>query len=220
MSVLGIVGAKRAGKDTVASVLVTDLSFHRLAFADALKAIAYDLDPLLWANPSERLAQLVDEDGWEAAKNWPAVRTLLQRLGVAVRDHVHPDAWVSIVARQIDENPFTHYVVTDVRFPNEVEAIRSRGGQIVRVRRPEVEAESIADTHVSERLWQEVEPDVEVWNDGTVDDLRREVLGLMELGALEVPNDLSSPLAHVLHSHGIGGKYARAAAWRQGRGHN
>lgn len=213
MRPLGIVGAKRAGKDTLSSVLCTELGFTRLAFADALKALAYDLDPVLWTDDGEpTLAQLVDCDGWERAKEHDAVRTLLQRLGVAVREHVHADAWVQPIARVLDTWPDRPYVITDVRFDNEVEAIRSRGGLIVRVRRPEVEAASIADTHVSERLWQIVEPDVEVWNDGTIDDLRREVLGLTELGAIEVPNAAAEPIAAVLDSHGIGGKWARAAS--------
>lgn len=185
---IGLVGAKRCGKDTVAASLVACHGFTRLAFADALKGAALATDPIVLSVENRedygvgeyRLSEAVTDLGWEEAKEYPEVRGFLQRLGVAMRDHVDSDVWVNAVrdkARGLlsegygslgEYVPGGRVVVTDVRFENEVRMIRDLDGIIVRVLRPGVD---VSDAHVSEQLWKEVDADVEVVNDGTLADL-------------------------------------------------
>lgn len=65
-------------------------------------------------------------------------------------------------------------VITDARFPNEAERIRELGGTIVRIERPAVEREII---HASE---QKLEGDFSIWNTGTLDDFRSNVIGFVD----------------------------------------
>ena len=63
------------------------------------------------------------------------VRQLLQELGTdAVREHLHPNSWVnSLLSSYL---PTDHWIITDVRFPNEFKAVREKGGLLVRINRP------------------------------------------------------------------------------------
>ena len=53
----------------------------------------------------------------------------------AGRGVFHPDLWVHTVMRRCDRAPQNNYVIADVRFPNEIQAIRDSGGKVIRVRR-------------------------------------------------------------------------------------
>ena len=133
-TIIGLMGAKRSGKDTVADYLVNAYGFVRVAFADPLKELALDLDPFIeeplgWA----RLSELVKPEGsvrdrFEPVKDYPDVRRLLQRLGVAVRE-LDEDFWVDAAFETISqlwdsrEEPIPGFVIPDVRFPNEYLAI-------------------------------------------------------------------------------------------------
>lgn len=178
--IVGIAGYARAGKDSVAAVLVAERGFKRIAFADALKAVLADVDPLLGSR--SRLSDRLSWHGWEAAKAEPEVRQLLQRLGVACRDRIGPHVWVDAVFRQIEE-AFDHegpsrWVIPDVRFPNELAAVEAHGGQVWRVRRPGHEP---VNGHISETALDCAHFGQVIENAGTLEDLRRDVLDLTDL---------------------------------------
>lgn len=187
---IGLVGAKRAGKDAFAEALVRSHGYRRLAFADRLKAVALAADPYVVRDgETMRLRVAVSVFGWEGAKEIPDVRRFLQRLGVGVRDHVGSSAWVEPVLWDAHVSrlggygslgewvPGTPVVVTDVRFPNEVDAIRNAGGVIVKIVRPGLTAD---DAHVSESLaWSpSLIPWATVSNEGTLEDLARQARGV------------------------------------------
>lgn len=151
---VGMVGYAQAGKDTFAGYL----GYQRLAFADVLKAVAYGADPIVHVENGEcvRLRTVVDHLGWEVCKSeYPEVRRFLQLLGTeGGRDNLGPNVWVDAAFK--DYNPRLPTVFTDVRFPNEIEAIKARGGIIVRIDRV---GHVPVNGHVSEFAWQDVEPD-------------------------------------------------------------
>ena len=80
-------------------------------------------------------------------------RLLLQIIGTeCIRDKVHPNAWVnalfadykakwvptgdSVAEEDVSiEKEYPNWIITDVRFPNELEAIKKRGGISIRVNR-------------------------------------------------------------------------------------
>lgn len=171
---VGMMGRARAGKDTVAHRLVTDHGFRRYAFADALKEVALQADPIVTpldtVGRSVRLSEVVAAVGWEGAKEHREVRRTLQALGVAVRS-VDPFFWVSAVMDEV-EHRTGPVVITDVRFPNEAATIRDAGGVLVRVIRPGQDA---SDQHVSETALNDWKPDFEVLNDGDLHSLLKKV---------------------------------------------
>jgi uncharacterized protein DUF4406 len=162
---VGLIGFAQAGKDTVAGLL----GYQRIAFADPLKALALACNPIFQARISyHHLTQIVGTFGWEYAKSQvTGVREFLQNLGVGVREHLGPDTWVEAAFRSYDPTQPTAF--TDVRFPNEVAAIRDRGGSIVRVTRVGLKP---PNNHVSEQLVSTIEPDFELRaNEGDLNSL-------------------------------------------------
>jgi hypothetical protein len=122
------------------------------------------------------LALMVDIHGWDKVKrDLPEARVLLQRMGTEVgRNLFGQDFWVEQALAGIARDGGTRYVFTDVRFPQEFDAIRARGGRLWRVMRPGVgpvndhPSETALDHHFT---WDSL-----IDNDGTLDDLRERVL--------------------------------------------
>ncbi|MGW3229406.1 deoxynucleotide monophosphate kinase family protein [Kitasatospora sp. NPDC001095] len=179
---MALIGKAQSGKDTIGARLGTQYSFVRVAFADPLRSVALDLDPIVGAESTLyghlpiRLSDLVGRHGWETAKTrFPEVRRTLQRLGEAVRTH-DPDYWVRLALERVDvaDQWNVPVVVTDVRHVNELDALRARGALVVRVVRPGVGRLAGAEgEHVTETELDQVEADVTITNVGTVEDLHR-----------------------------------------------
>jgi hypothetical protein len=102
------------------------------------------------------------------------VRVLLQRLGSDVgREMFGEDFWVEQAFKGLGDEDV---VFTDVRFPNEAEAVRGRGGVVWNVVRPGV---GVANGHVSECALDGFVFDETVVNDGSLLDLEVKVLGCL-----------------------------------------
>src|SRR5690606_24823456 len=127
-------GKKRSGKDTVAKAL-EPLGFQRIGFADELKQMALEINPLVPGGV--RLRGVVEDFGWEGAKELPGVRKFLQELGTSIRERDR-SFWIRAAMMEIDSAlvALRGVVVPDVRFPNEVDAIRKAGGTVILVVRP------------------------------------------------------------------------------------
>lgn len=142
--IVGINGPAGSGKDSIAQVLVERAGYKRIGFADELKAMLYDLNPTIiiysddeGITETEKLANLVDEMGYNEAKlAYPEIRRLLQVFGTEVVRSRVPNFWLDrvddkIAAAFMDGHP--GIVITDVRFPNEANYIRQRGGIVCRI---------------------------------------------------------------------------------------
>lgn len=140
---VGIAYASRVGKDTAADALVRDLGYRKFAFASALKELALEVNPVVLPTPGiqnvqsghNRLAWVVRLDGWERCKDrYAEVRTFLENLGCGARTVFGEDFWAEIVMKRVQY--VDKAVVSDVRFRNEFDAIRSQGGKLIKIRRP------------------------------------------------------------------------------------
>lgn len=179
--IIGLTGRKRTGKDTTADRLVVAHGFERVAFADALKAAAYDMNPLI-GDDGLRLADLVDSVGWEAAKSFTEVRRFLQEFGVAMRHHVRSTVWTDVVHDRLVRARYANerVVVTDVRFPNEARLIDKFGGIVIRIQRPGL-PDDAASQHISERAMDDYLPALVLCNDSTIDALHKAVDHIIEV---------------------------------------
>ncbi|MEU7177019.1 MULTISPECIES: hypothetical protein [Streptomyces] len=174
---IALIGHARSGKDTIAARLVTRFSYTRIAFADPLKELTLNANPIVAYEPSgygplpTRLSDVVRRVGWERAKDEiTEVRRTLQRVGHAVREQ-EPDYWLSIAMDKIAAADAWNLpvVATDCRYRNEAHALKVRGFKLVRVVRPS--GGMCADMHESERELDGYPADASIANTGTVDDL-------------------------------------------------
>jgi hypothetical protein len=183
--IVGLSGYARSGKNTAADALI-QRGWRQAGYADKLKEFLYAVNPLIpghYGAGSLRLRQLVDSAGWDYAKtSYPEVRSLLQRTGTeAGRRVLGDDVWVE--ALYADHQDAAGLVVTDVRFPNEAEAVAKRGGVMIRVERPGVgpTKDKYGRAHVSETALDDWPFDHVLVNDGSVSDLHAKLHGVAEL---------------------------------------
>lgn len=113
-------------------------------------------------------------------------RKMLQIIGTeGGRELIHPNIWVN--ALMADYKPkieqgdyftsevvetFPNWIITDVRFPNEVEAIENRGGVVIRVNRTDIYS---LDNHSSETSLDNWEFIHTITNNSTLDHLVTQV---------------------------------------------
>lgn len=170
--IVGVTGKKGSGKSELARILVTRRGFTEATFASELKATARRLYGL-----SHEQVNGTQEEKEAIDPRWGlSARQILQRLGTNVGREVHPLTWIRALERVIDAEPHYPWVVPDARFQNEVESLRSRGATIIGIVRPGLQS---SDDHESES-GDGIVPDVLVINDGTLEDLERKVLEIVD----------------------------------------
>lgn len=175
-SLIGLCGYMRTGKDSVAKLLVEQFGYTKIAFADPLREMAFAINPYisLVDAPGDIIAAVTTATGthtlvlysdlllivgYERAKTVPDFRRFLQRLGTeGVRYIIGDSTWVDLAgsrARTILSDG-GKVVFSDVRFPNEADAIRNMGGVVWRTVRPGYEGSG----HVSETSLDVIVPDL------------------------------------------------------------
>jgi hypothetical protein len=139
--IVGICGAIGSGKDTVAQYICDSREYVRVSMAAALKDAAavvfgWDRDMLEGLTQEHRAQREQPDPFWAEKLGIPGFspRMALQIVGTDLfRDHFHPEIWVFAAERKIMQA--TNVVISDIRFPNEIEMIRRHGGQIWHVKR-------------------------------------------------------------------------------------
>lgn len=177
---IGLCGYAGAGKDTAAQILIEELYFQRVAFADPIKSALLALDPYVPGDGTFiRLSQFIEDRDWAEVKEYPEVRRLMQILGTEVgRNLFDPEIWVKLAESKIlSTMAVGNTVVTDVRFPNEARVIKKHGGTLVRVSRPGF---GPVNEHVSDRASENWTYDYFVENDSTVEALHEKMQKLVQ----------------------------------------
>lgn len=121
-------------------------------------------------------------------------RLLLQLLGTDCgRNIIHPNIWINslfsdykllnendffLAGRQIGKNmypdpKYPNWIITDLRFPNELEAIKKRNGITIRVNRETYRIASLF--HESETALDDAQFDYIIQNDSNIEDLIQNV---------------------------------------------
>lgn len=166
--VIGICGQARSGKDTIGDYLVKEYGFRKIAFADKLKQL---LNNLFFLTHN----QLYDGDAKEAVDpHWgKSPRQLMQEVGDTMRN-VHPEIWIKQVVHYVDAISDVDFVVSDIRYKNEFDAIKKIGGTMWRVVRPDAPRIK-TNGHTSETEMQTIPDeafDAIIVNDKIIDTLK------------------------------------------------
>lgn len=139
-----ISGYEGSGKDTVATMMVNEFKFVHHSFADNLKKalciiFGWDFILLQGSTPESRIWREQVDVYWEKELNKPGLtpRKVLQWVGTDVmRDHFDDGIWIKSLKKKLITSS-DHIVISDCRFPNEIDMIRSIGGIVIRVVRDE-----------------------------------------------------------------------------------
>ena len=203
--IIGICGFIGSGKDTVADYLVNFHEFRRESFASTLKdavAAVFGWDRTLLEGRTKEAREWREQvDPWWATRlDMPTLtpRWVLQYWGTEVcRKGFHDDIWIASLENKL-RNSKDNVVISDCRFPNEIQSIRDAGGQIVWVQRGElpnwydtaiaanrghnwaVQDLKMRQIHASETAWVGTDFDSVIDNNKTIDDLYKQASSLLE----------------------------------------
>jgi hypothetical protein len=174
---IGLGHLARVGKDAVGDYLVSYHGFKKTAFAESLKEACRVIFHLDDRHLHGELKEVM-HPFWETTP-----RDILQRVGTeALRRGFDEDVWVKSAHLRIQRAPTTNWVLTDVRFPNESEAIKSWGGQVFRIDRAERPDLIATNQHASETSMDSYDGwDGVISNVGTLNELyaaARKAMGL------------------------------------------
>jgi len=177
---IGLIGAAGAGKSTVANIIERDYGFSKIRFAGGIKSM---LRALLYEAGVDhgRIHEMIDGSLKETACDELAgksPRYCLQTLGTEWgRDFMSKNFWVDLTMHSVDNllAISKSVVIDDVRFPNEVKAVKDSGGRIFRVMRDQ---DAIPEAgHKSEG--QILEFDACILNNGSVSGLEDQIAHLI-----------------------------------------
>ena len=207
--IIGLVGLIGSGKDTIADYLVNIHEFRRESFANTLKdAVAHVFGwdrELLEGRTKQSRAWREQPDEWWSNRLSREItpRWVLQYWGTEVaRRGFHDDIWIASLENKL-RTKTDDVVISDCRFPNEIAAIKSAGGRVIRVvRGPEPEWYPFAlavnqgqknitwsrakmqlekfAIHASETAWIGTEFDAVIENNASLDALYQQITGLVQ----------------------------------------
>jgi hypothetical protein len=196
--IVGLLGFIGSGKGTAGDIL-KDMGFTPISFAKGVKDVTAEMfgwprHLLEGDTQHSREWREKPDDFWsyEFGKEFTP-RLALQLMGTEVgRDVFHKDFWVIKLKNYIDNAPEQNYVITDVRFQNEIEFINKSGGTLIEIKRGitphwyeiaskanrgdhKAEAFMIDQSGVHESEWRWVGGDIDhtIDNDGSLEDLKK-----------------------------------------------
>lgn len=197
---LGIGGKARAGKDVLGKVLINQIGYTKVSFADSLKDICSEVfgfpveefhsdrkddqyvRPLILTE--DHIIGLLDKAPDRVLSLEPILtkfidkeiishRHLLQFVGTDImRDSVDKDIWLKLFEARVQG--MDRVVCCDMRFENERALIKKLGGRTILIQRPENRS---VNPHISEQSLGEPEDyDIVVTNDDTLIGLEMDFL--------------------------------------------
>lgn len=193
--IIGISGKIGSGKDTVGGIIqlmqaVSHLNDEQVArvVSDSRLMASFDMRHKNWeikkyADKLKQIAEILtgiprvsfeNQDFKKSllGEQWGSisVREFLQKLGTeGLRNNLHENVWVNALFSEF-EHATSKWIITDVRFQNEADAIKKLGGIVVRIDRG-----MDTGTHASETSLDDYSFDYTIKNKGSLYDLVKEV---------------------------------------------
>ena len=133
--IVGILGLKGSGKDTIGNYLIENYNFEKIAYAGALKdaiCCVFGWDRTMMEGSTEESRKWREEidDYWGFSP-----REMMQKIGTDLfRKQIKDDIWIKSLKLKL-EKLTNNIVITDCRFENEINLIKEKGGIIILVER-------------------------------------------------------------------------------------
>ena len=198
--IVGLLGFIGSGKGTAGDIL-KDLGFTPVSFAKGVKDVAAEMfgwprHLLEGDTEASRIWREQPDIFWskEFGKDF-SPRLALQLMGTEVgRDIFHKNFWVIKMKKYFLSNPNQNFVITDVRFQNEIDFVHSHRGILIEIQRgikphwysiaasanrgdyKAIRHMEEAGIHPSEWSWIGGQIDHVIANDGSLDELKNNIM--------------------------------------------
>lgn len=173
-NIVGLTGLKGSGKDTAAKALKAG-GYEEVKMAAGLKGM---IRSFLYYQGVDSLEveRMIEGDLKEIPTEYLGGKTpreFMQLMGTEFgRDLIHEDLWVNAWKRRVAK--VDKVITTDIRFPNEAQALADAGGKLYRIERDtDVNVYSL---HESEKYIPTLPVAAIIDNHGTVDELHQEMI--------------------------------------------
>lgn len=166
---IGLIGKMRSGKDTVGEWLIDGYDFKKYAFADGI-------------------GEIIDKY-FPTAREQGKPRYHYQYIGQAMRV-LDANVWVNYLLKTIEKEDYHRIVITDVRQENEVRSLKENGFTLIKiVADDDVRVSRMISSgdifspedlnHETEQFAEVVDADITIVNNGTIEELQKEVLNII-----------------------------------------
>lgn len=148
--IIGLCGNKQVGKSTAADMIKIYLASHGIksyiyAFADKLRACLYLITGKLAVFSTDESVKNSKSNIKKNEYEFYTYRELLQIFGTEVGRVISPNIWVDALLRNYSEEEI--WIIPDVRFKNEVDAIKDKKGILIKITRDLNNEDSHASEH-------------------------------------------------------------------------
>lgn len=165
---IGVCGKMYNGKDTIADYLCSKYGYTKIAFADTLKEVCRIVFGLTYE-------QLYGKEKETRIERWYDLtpRLMFQFVGTELfrnnmsllHEGFGRDIWLLSLKQKLGSKP---YVISDIRFDNELTLVKEMKGISIKVIRPDLVQSS---THESETNIDKLMTNVILYNNGTIEQL-------------------------------------------------
>lgn len=200
---IGISGKIKSGKDTVGEMLYNlgcvEYNVYKYSFADSLKKIVASIVDCNYESLNDQEFKAshipnfmkITKDGIithvvpcskvfykDIFRTYEVVtyREALQFFGDKFRSEYGQDFWIRMLRSNLISGELSFNIITDVRYKNEADFIKSNKGILIRVDRPEIQTPKNISSHSSEiELDNYPNFDYVIENNGTLEELESKV---------------------------------------------
>ncbi|AXQ69774.1 putative dNMP kinase [Caulobacter phage CcrSC] len=179
MQIIAFNGKRGAGKDTAADVLV-EQGYTRFALTDLTKAIVRDVFGVTVEEQTDRVLKETPLKRYPFKSPRQLDRLVAEEM---FREVFDPDVWCHYAVREIRKLKAAgvkKIVIPDVRRPNEAAFLRDAfesAVTIIKIVNPRLRDN---DSHPSETEVDDVVPNITIYNERAVHDLKQAVLAITE----------------------------------------
>lgn len=178
--IIALTGSKGSGKDEffkIAAKNFPQLNICKIAFADPIKHEIINIFNLESEDQYDRLKRTNLYWTSRMGQNTPhevSGRHLVREIGMLMRSY-DEDQFVEYVMNEVASEPQSVWVITDLRFDNELEAIKKANGIIIKVVRKGMEY----DGHATETEIRDEDCTSIIHNDNTLVEYESKIIDVM-----------------------------------------
>lgn len=198
-NIIAVVGFIGEGKDTVANYISQNYNYNKESFAKPLKDIVsivfdWNRDLLEGNNSMSRFWREQVDPYWSSVIGYDVTpRYILQHVGTEMfRNMISPNIWAEVLKRKILNRPGENFIISDVRFQEEINMLSEFNVTFVRVKKYNPEWQDIGyraaqgnkndieilkemKIHESEWNWLNLDIDYTIENTGSISKLHNEI---------------------------------------------